>query len=236
MPKFEVSEKLTTQLLGTAPADPAVYQAYIAQKRRDEAERRAKAAERLGKETIPPQGAAQEEIDTIREEAGITIFHNDLGKTAEDGQAGKGLFLFDYQVAGFWKEAAEILADEHGVKQVRSKLDNFMLVEPRRIYICDAEGNVLQKADGRLERPLRAMTMQGPRVSLACSETVNPGRMVKYTVDFLPYLKTGFGREAKALDFTKFVEMILSFAQRKGRGQWRNGGNGKFQAAWKAVA
>lgn len=233
--KFQVTETFTTRLLGTAPADKEVYKAFIAKKRQDEAERRSKAAERAGQPTIPPQGTEQEEVDTIREEAGITVFHSDVGQVCEDGSKGQGLFLFDYQVGGFWKEAGEILQAEHGIPMVRSKLDNFMLVEPRRIYIKDESGHALQKADMQIERPLRAMTMQGPRVSLACSEVVNPGRHIDYTVDFLPFLKSGRGKEAKALDIDKFVELILWFGKRKGRGQWRNGGNGKFDVAVKPV-
>ena len=233
--KFMVTETFTTRLLGTAPADKEVYKAFISKKRQDEAERRAKAAERTGQPTVPPQGTEHEEVDTIREEAGITVFHNDADQTCEDGSKGHGLFLFDYQVGGFWKEAGEILQAEHGIPMVRSKLDNFMLIEPRRIYIRDDDGKALQKADLQIERPLRAMTMQGPRVSLACSEVVNPGRHIAYTVDFLPFLKTGRGKEAKALDIDKFVELILWFGKRKGRGQWRNGGNGKFTVSMKAL-
>jgi len=233
--KFLIRETFTTRLLGTAPADKEVYQEFIAKKRADLEERKRKMAERTGKPSQPTPGTPEEEVETINEESGITVFHNDLKQKTEDGKDGKGIFLFDYQVAGFWKEAAEILGPEHGIKQPRSKLDNYLLVEPRRVYIFDDKGAVLDKADYRIERPLRAMTMQGPRVSLACSEVVNPGRGVEYTVDFLPYLKAGSGKEAKDVDLDKFVEMILQFAARKGRGQWRNGGNGKFTATWKAL-
>lgn len=233
--KYEVTETFLTRLLGTAPADQEVYKSFIAEKRLKEADRRAKAAERLGKETVPPQGTTEEELDSIREEAGITQFHCDVGQVAEDGNPGRGIHLYDYQVGGFWKEAAENLVELHGVPQVRSKLDNFMLIEPRRVYILDENGQPLQKADMKLERPLRAKTPQGPRVSLACSEVIHPGRRIVYTVDFLPFIKTGKGREAKRADLDALVDMILAYGQRKGRGQWRNGGNGKLRATWRSV-
>jgi hypothetical protein len=233
--KFHVRETFTTRLLGTAPADKEVYQEFIAKKRADLEERKRKMEVRSGNPSQPTPGTVVEEVETINEEAGITVFHSDVGQTTESGEAGKGLFLLDYQIGGYWKEAAEILGPEHGVKQPRSKLDNYLLIEPRRVYIHAADGAVLTKPDLRVERPLRAMTMQGPRVSLACSEVVNPGRWIEYTVDFLPYLKSGSGKEAKEIDLDRFVEMILQFAQRKGRGQWRNGGNGKFTAIWKPL-
>lgn len=235
MAKFTITETFTTRLLGSAPANKEVYREYIAKKKLEAEEKRRKHAERTGTVSVPPSGSVEEEVETINEDVGLTVFHNDIGQTTEAGEPGQGLFLFDYQVCGFWKEAAEILVEEHGIKQPRSKLDNYLLVEPRRIYIRDAAGAILTKADHRIERPLRAMTMQGPRVSLACSEVVEPGRTVSYTVDFLPYLKRGSGKEAKAADIDEFVKMIVAFAQRKGRGQWRNGGNGKFSAVVKPV-
>ncbi len=228
--RFKVTEQFTTRLLGTSPASKEVYEAYINKKRREEEERRKKAAARLGVETAPVAGTAVEEVETIDEEAGITVFHNDLLQKTEAGEDGKGLFLLDYQVAGYWKETAEILQGEHGIKQPRSKFDNFVYIQPRRVYIQDVDGKVLQKADGRLERPLRAMTMRGPRVSLACSEIVNPGRWISYELTILPFLKKGSGREAKAVDVDWLVDFIASHGQLKGRGQWRNGGNGKFVA------
>jgi len=233
--KFAIRETFTTRLLGTAPADKEVYQEFILKKRSELEERKRKMADRTDRPSQPTPGTPAEELETVNEEAGMTVFHGDLGQKAEDGTDGKGIFLYDYQVGGYWKEAAEILGPEHGIKQPRSKLDNYLLIEPRRIYILDDKGAVLPKADHRIERPLRAMTMQGPRVSLACSEVVNPGRQIEYTVDFMPFLKEGSGKEAKAVDLEKFVQMILAFAARKGRGQWRNGGNGKFTATWKAL-
>jgi hypothetical protein len=235
MAKFSITETFTTRLLGSAPANKEVYREYIAKKKAEAEEKRRKHAERTGTPSVPPVGTVEEEVETINEEIGLTVFHNDLGETTESGEPGRGLFLFDYQVCGFWKEAAEILVEEHGIRQPRSKLDNYLLIEPRRIYIRDEDGKVLTKADLRIERPLRAMTMQGPRVSLACSEVVNPGRTVSYTADFLPYLKRGTGKDAKPVDLDKFVESIVAFAQRKGRGQWRNGGNGKFRAVVKPL-
>lgn len=227
--KYSVTETFLTRLLGSAPANRAVYADYIASKKAEAEERRAKAAERLGVETVSSVGTIEEEIATVREETGVTQFHSDLEQVCEDGSLGRGLHLLDYQILGYWKEAAEALQEEHGVKQVRSKIDNFVFVRPRRVYICDERGAPLTQADGKLERPLRAMTMQGPRVSLACSELVNSGRIIKYEMEFLPYIKVGIGREAKKLDVDHFVEIVAAYGKFKGRGQWRNGGNGRIE-------
>ena len=234
---FNVEEVFTTRLLGSSPADPEVYTNFIASKRAELEERRKKFAERHG--TPPPAplpGTVEEELETLPdEESKMTVFHNDLGKTTEEGTPGKGVFLYDYQVQGFYKEAAEVLVSLHGILQPRSKLDNFLMVTPRRVYITDDQGVVLTRPDGTLERPLKAMTMQGPRVSLACSTLINPGRRIKYTCEFLPFIKSGRGKEGKEVNLEEFVSLLLSYGPRKGRGQWRNGGNGRFRATFSLV-
>lgn len=227
--KFKITEVYLTRLLGTAPADKETYTNYIASKKAEAEEKKRKFGDRTGNPTTPNVGTVEEEVETINEEGGVTCFHSDLGKETESGEKGRGVFLYDYQVAGFYKEAAEILLPLHGIPMVRSKLDNLMMVSPRRIYITDAAAKPLDKADGKLERPLRAMTMQGPRVSLACSEIINPGRRIEYTIDFLPFIKSGKGKEGKLVDLDKFVRLLVQLAERKGRGQWRNGGNGKWK-------
>lgn len=233
--KFKVHETFFRRLLGSAPANKEVYKEYIASKRADLEERKGKMEDRSGKPSQPTPGTVEEELETVNEDAGVTQFHNDLEQKTEDGVDGQGLFLFDYQVAGFWKEAGEVVAPELGIKQIRSKLDNYMMIEPRRIYIHGEDGKVRTACDLKLERPLRAQTMQGPRVSLACSEVVNPGAWIEYTVDFMPYIKSGYGKEAKNIDIDKFVELISWYAARKGHGQWRNGGNGKARMKAEAM-
>ena len=80
----------------------------------------------------------------------------------------EGIFLYDYHIKGFLKEAGNVLKESVKVKALRSKLDNFVFVFPRKIRLQDFP-------DGVLERPLRGMTAQGPRVSLAKSDMVNAG-------------------------------------------------------------
>lgn len=233
--RFNVTETYTTRLLGSAPASKDLYATFIASKKAEAEESRRKFAERHGSPQAQHETATvEEELETISETAGMTVFHNDLGLKREDGQTGKGLFFFDYQIAGFWKESAENLQEEHGVKQVRSKLDNFLVIRPRHAYLM-RDGREITAPDGRIERPLRAMTAQGPRVSLACSEYLEPGCTLSYQLDFLPYIKVGGGKEAKKLDLDMFVEMVANHGSRKGRGQWRSGGHGRFEVKVEAV-
>lgn len=227
--RFRITETFTTALLGTAPANKAIYAEYIATRRAEGLAKRAAAAQRMGIGVPAPVGTVEEELETIvSEEQGLTVFHADA----------TGIFLFDYEVVGHYKEAAETLADAHGVPMVRSKLDTLMYVRPckpsspgdRRIYICDSAGVPCKRADGRIERPLRAMTMQGPRVSLTCSEMVTEGRTVQYHLEMLPYLRAGWGKSAKAVEIEPFIRLLCSISDKHGRGQWRSGGNGRFTA------
>lgn len=232
--KFKVNEVFTRRLLGSAPASKEVYQEFILIKRKELEERKRKKAEATGKPVVPTAGTEEEELDTLNEEAGITQFHNDLGQKTEDGEDGKGIFLYDYQVGGFWKESAEALAQQFSIVQVRSKLDLFMQIEPRRIYIHAPDGSIKTKADFTLDRPLRAKTMRGDRVALASSEVFHEGIWIEYTVDFMPIM-TRAGKEGKKVDMDKFVEEVAWYAARHGHGQWRNGGNGKAKMTAKAV-
>src|SRR3990167_2091609 len=226
--RWRITETFTTRLLGSAPADKDVYRNYIADKKIETEEKRRRFANDRGMDEPVAVGTVEQEVDSIREESGGTTFHNNLGQNEENGDPGQGLHLLDYQIKGFFKEAAEVLQGEHGVKQPRSKLDNFLFVYPRCIYIRDGD-RILTEPDGKLERPLLGRTMQGPRVSLACSEMINPGRTISYEVELLPYVKSGSGKEARSIDVDRFIEMLLEYGARKGRGQWRNGGNGRFR-------
>jgi len=155
--RFRVVEVFQTRVLGTAPANKEVYQDYIASKKIEAEEKKRKFAERTGTPVTPSVGTIEEEIESVNEEGGVTVFHNDLGQKTEAGEDGKGLHFLNYQVAGFYKEAAEVLSELHGIPMVRSKLDNYAVVEPRRVYITDAEGKILTKPDDKLERPLREL-------------------------------------------------------------------------------
>ena len=203
---MKIQITLTEEMLGTKAANKDVFADFIASK-------------------CPDEDLRKQELDTAehREEAGTTIFHRD----PESGE----LMLFDYQVKGFLKEAADIARQseeepaegEDGKKgrkrwgSAKTKFDNFVFVFPRIIKLGK------KAPDGVCERPLRAMTAQGPRVSVARSEFVSAGTSFTCEVRLLP----------GAPITEKMVKQCLDYGQYKGLGQWRNSGKGRFE--WKEI-
>ena len=191
---YNVTLTLTERMLGTAPKDKEVYANYIASKR--------------------PDGPDHEELETIEqaEERGWTGFHRDP-KSHE-------LFLYDYQARGFFKEQGDSLRECGAIalKGIRRKIDRFVFIRPRRIYFLDEKGKRITKPDDLCERPLRAQTMQGERVSLARSDVIAAGRRIQFEIVVMwPDVFT-----------EEVLRAILSRGEFMGLGQWRTGGNGLF--------
>jgi len=198
--KYGVELEFTEDLLASSPCDPNVYKEFIAAKAREAAD-------------------GNEEIETLdvkqREENGWSVFHADEG----------GLFLFDYHIKGFLKEAcASVIGNkaQGGIGTYKGKIDRLLFISPRRIYITDAAGLPVTKPDGILERPIRMLTAQGPRVALKRSDLVSPGRRLKFTLTILPLAQSEFTekRIAACFDYGEFL----------GMGEWRSGSNGRFHA------
>ncbi len=186
---------MTEPLLGTQP-QKEIASKYIT----------SKFAERAEKEGISENGSGlpEDELGTLTEslEKGTTVFHK------EDGQA----IYYDYHVKGFLKESANIQNGMDGVKALRSKVDNFVFVSPRRIVLNIPNGEEI----AYLERPLRAQTMQGPRVTLARSEMLPIGTWLECELTVLGVFSE------------KMLRAILDYGAFKGMGQWRNGSYGRF--------
>ena len=193
MATYRVNVTFTELLLGTVPADPEVYKNFIESKK--------------------PEDTQDEEYGTVeaREERGWTTFHK-----GEDGT----LFLYDYQVRGFVKEAADALrvSGGHEVKGVRSKIDRFLFVKPRRVAILQADGTPYTKGDGVLERPLRAETRMGPRVCLARSDFVKAGAKIEFDL-----VSTH-----DALFHEELLRQLMDRGELVGMGQFRTGSYGRF--------
>lgn len=199
---MRVKITLLEDMLGTKAANEEVFATYIASK-------------------APDGDKRKEEIETAehREEAGTTVFHRHP-KTGN-------LMLWDYQIKGFLKEAGNILrqcaeeAPEGEEKKkgktkkwgtIKTKMDNFVMVTPRMIDLGVREPARI------IERPLRAETMMGPRVSLARSEVVSAGTSFEVNIDVMP---GGPVTEAMILE-------CLEYGKWKGLGQWRNASWGRF--------
>jgi hypothetical protein len=181
-----------TPMLGTVPKDPDVYAKYILSKARELA-----------------QDEAEQELETVQEieEKGWTGFHQDEN----------GIFIYSYMVKGFLKSAFDALMVTKDVKKLpayKKWVDKLLFIEPRKLHFG------LKEADGIEERPLRAMTAQGPRVSLVRSDRVNEGRQLKCKIVYLSNDK-GLTKET--------LQKFLAYGEYVGLGQWRgSGGFGQF--------
>lgn len=128
-------------VLGTWPSDKEIAATYIASKSPNAV-------------TIEEEVAAVGVEDVL--EKGMTVFPRN-----EDGPV-----FYDYQIKGFFKDACGMLARVKGtqsskIKAYKKVIDGLIFPEPRMIPI-DVAGEV-----GNCQRPLRAQTAQGERVSLA---------------------------------------------------------------------
>ena len=156
MNQYQIALTFTEPLLGTVPLNREVYADYIASK--------VNGAEAL------------DEVETIEEatEKGTTGFHRQDGAPA----------IYDYAVKGMFKDAAGMLRRVPGTASVKLTaykkiIDGLVFVTPRLIPLTVA-GEL-----GILERPLRAQTAQGERVSLARSEMAPVGSVLAFTVQVL---------------------------------------------------
>lgn len=220
--KFEVQLQLKEDLLGTVPKNKDVYTKYIASKIDQYAAKAEKAAEKNNEEArladgtvITPTSVSEkkaQEIETIKEleEKGWSGFHEDE----------QGPFLFDYAVRGFMQESARTIVnarndedeDDEKIKQLADKIKRFCFVMPRQVRLVPIDAKPL-------ERPLRAMTAQGPRVTVVKSDKIKANSVIDFKLDVL-----------KGGQITKAVlEDVFAYGQYIGLGQWRSGGYGRFE-------
>ena len=101
------------------------------------------------------------------------------------------------------------------IKAYKKEIDKLIFPQPRQIPIS-FEGEI-----GKCERPLRANTAQGERISLACSEQIPAGATCEFDVVLLS------DSDEKAL------REWLNYGCLSGIGQWRNSGMGRF--TWEDV-
>lgn len=189
-----------TSLLGSQPSSETVRTNYILAKH-------------------PEVDASGEIVPSGEESGGPTVFYRNENDD---------LVLMDYQVKGFFKSAMATLKADLNIGMAAKKNDQFLFVAPRCIPVLK-DGRPIQEEDGILERPLRALTMQGERVSLASSELIDAPWTVEFSVTIIQNSGTA---KSSALTFDS-VEAALDYGRFSGLGQWRNGGHGRFE--WEEV-
>ncbi len=196
MKELKVRLTFFEPVLGTASANEDIYRDFIGSKSPDAA-------------SVDDEVAALG-VDAVVEK-GMTVFPK-----LDDGTP----FFWDYQIKGFFKAAAQANkkvpgTKSAGLKAFKKEIDTLIFVKDRRIPIL-FDGEI-----GCCQRPLRAQTPQGERVSLAISEEVPIGASVEFTVQCLVDADVDYIREW--LDYGEF----------SGMGQWRNSGKGRF--TWEEI-
>lgn len=190
--KMKVRITFLEEILGTANADKDVHSEFIASKAPDAPSREEEVAS-LG-------------VDEV-ERKEMTVFPR-----LEDGTP----FLWDYQIRGFFKSAAQAMSyvgGQHKLSAYKKKVDLLVHIEERKIPLIIPQG----KEIGNCQRPLRASTMQGDRVALANSETCPAGTTAEFTIECLQD------------DLMKYVIEWLDYGKYNGLGQWRNSRKGSFE-------
>ncbi len=177
-------------ILGTWPGDPDVARNYIAS-------------------NAPDASTIEDEVAALGIEAVV-----EKGKTVFPRYEGNPC-LYDYQIKGFFKDACGMLSrvkttESSKIKAYKKIIDGLIFVSPRYIPI-ETNGEI-----GECQRPLRAQTAQGERVSLAISEEINAGSTVEFEIDCLDP------------SHQKVVFEWLDYGNLRGLGQWRNSGKGRF--------
>lgn len=196
MKTIKVRITFTEEVLGTASSDPAIHEEFIASK-------------------APDAPSMEEEVAAVGVEAMVekskTIFPRDT-----DGNP----IFWDYQIKGMFKDSCASLkrvgdTESAKIKAYKKEIDGLIFIGPRAIPI-----NLSGKL-GSCQRPLRAQTAQGERVSLANSETIPAGSAIEFEVKML------------LESHEKAVREWLDYGALRGMGQWRNSGKGRF--AWEEI-
>lgn len=195
--EMKIKVTLIEEALGMMPNNKEIHETYIASKAPDAA-------------TISEEVAAVGVEEVV--EKTMTVFPK-----LEDGTP----FFWDYQIRGFFKDSIGMLRKVKSTKcskltSYKKVVDGLIFINERKIPI------VLSGPMGDCQRPLRAETMQGPRVALAHSESVPAGSTFEFTVNLLD-------------DSLKdIIVECMDYGKLRGMGQWRNSGKGRF--IWEEIA
>ena len=158
----------------------------------------------------PDAKSREEEIEAIGAEEVINKAMTVFPRNAE------GLpIMWDYQIRGFFKDACGALRKVKGsesskIKAYKKEIDGLVFVDEREIVIHT------DKPITSCQRPLRAATPQGERISLANSEEIAAGATMEFTVRVMHD------------DLLPAVKEWLAYGIYRGLGQWRNSGKGRF--------
>lgn len=188
----EMTVRLTfiESILGTTSPNEDIFREFIGSKAPD-----AKTID----EEVAALGA-----DKVAEKT-ATIFPKENGRP----------FIYDYLIKGFFKNACSGLKKVSGskssaIKAFKKDIDLLIFAFPRKIMFENVGPMTW------CQRPLRASTAQGERVSLAMSEEIPAGATVTFKISML------------SDSYEDAVREWLDYGVYSGLGQWRNSGHGRF--------
>lgn len=228
MKSIKVKVTFAEPINGGNPNNPEVYKAFIAEKYHKWLEKQRKAGVK-----VDDHGTADElaSLPPIKpdDEKGLTVFSRLLD---ENGRRTDVPCIWDKHVRGYFKSAAEATSRVTGKsakkaagdeakkdssfqenpKAFKKTIDQGVFVFPRQIRLNVPEGTEITY----YQRPLRAQTMQGERVALACSEQVAADTSCEFEVIVTNDALAGW------------VKGLLKYGMLNGIGQHRNGGYGSF--------
>lgn len=224
--QVEVTLEFTAPILGTVVEDSAIWEQWIRPKQSPLYRKGKLNPEEIGGEAYA-EAVDQYLEKTADEEVMVTTLEK-AEKDAQDEDAPKktpvtsffqdehGPMLLNYQVLGHLKELGNLGKEAVGVKNLRNKISQYVYVSPRKIYFD-------QPITGNLTRPLRAETMQGPRVALASSDVVREGTHIHFTLKILrnPPLK---GHKTPEVTADVLETLMGEMGEIRGVGQWRSSG------------
>lgn len=187
-----------------------------------------KLEEIMGMKFTPEErdAALKGELSSLRETfkeldmKGITVFFWDK-KTQRP-------CVSDHMFYGFLKAAAEAIGRTmtkknatmlQSISYTQSIINQHVRCEQEFIPF---DKDIRRNEDGSvsyLQRSLRAMTAQGPRISLAKSEVVEAGATLEFTLKILP--NSPLNEEV--------LRTLFAYGEFTGLGQWRSSGKGMFK-------
>lgn len=236
--KFKIKLTLQRSMLGTNPSDPDIHETHIIEKEKKLIKERSKLEKQVNKyldaKIISDEKKSSEleklknrigEINDLignderqRDDKGVTVFfRNDDGK----------ICISDHMIYGFLKHAAEAIGRTlpqkkgvilHSIGYTQSIINQHISIIEEFIP-CSSD--IVRDEFGKPKyfiRSLRAMTPQGPRVSIAKSEYIKEGAYFEFTIGILSDSPL---EESHLRDMFDYGEIV-------GLGQWRNAKHGTF--------
>lgn len=233
--KLYVEIELLEPALGTTPGDENLLDSFIAKNAPDAASRQEE-IEALGETEVAkkqttvfmkgyfvPSENGEQLRDPLDRYSGTVPFDKETAVYTP--------FIWNYQLRGMFKDSCGLLAkakygESAGMSAFKKRIDGNIMVYPRRVALQLPESyldNDYQEVpcDPKnlriVQRPLRASTPQGERVSIASSEEVPAGTRLKFVIEYL-----------NPDDRDAIIEW-LNYGSIHGIGAWRNSGRGTFR-------